>query len=75
MAFVAKPNQCGLFTNTKDPSKSDLNGSIEVACPRCHATSPFWVNAWHKVAKTGTKYISIALKAKTRTAVDSEIPL
>lgn len=64
MAFVPKVNQCGLFQNTQKPEKSDFNGQIEVECPKCHATSAFWINGWRKATKAGNKYLSIALKAK-----------
>lgn len=64
MAFVPKVNQCGLFQNTQKPEKSDFNGQIEVECPKCHATSAFWINGWRKATQAGNKYLSIALKPK-----------
>lgn len=64
MAYVPKPNEFGLFTNTRTPTKSDYNGTVDIECPKCRAITTWWVNGWRKVAKSGTKYLSLALKPK-----------
>lgn len=77
MAYIPKPNTCGLFDNTRN-DKSDLSGEIKLECPKCHATSGFWVNGWRKVSQNGLAYLSLALRPKwenataTQTANNSE---
>jgi len=71
MAFQAKPNICGLFKNTRN-DKSDLTGQIEIECPKCQATTSWWVNGWRKTAKSGLEYIQLALKPKSGTAANRE---
>jgi hypothetical protein len=77
VAYTTKPNTCGLFENTRN-DKSDLTGQIQLECPKCHATSGWWVNGWKKVSQNGLAYISLALKPKrenatgNRTANDGE---
>ena len=44
MGFIPKSNNCGLFENTRS-DKSDLTGQIQIECPRCHASSGWWVNS------------------------------
>lgn len=53
-----------LFKNTDKQSDNhpDYNGSIMVD------GKPFWLNAWLKTAKNGTKYMSLSLKPKEKRA-------
>lgn len=64
MAYQPKPNQFGLFLNERAPEKSDYTAQAEIQCPKCGSTSPYWVSGWRKVAKSGLKYISVALRPK-----------
>ena len=63
MPFVSKPSTYGLFDNTRN-DKSDLTGQIHIECPKCHATSGWWMNGWRKLSQNGLAYISLALKPK-----------
>lgn len=63
MPYTPKVNEFGLFT-TRAPAKSDYNGTVDICCPKCSATTTWWVNGWRKTAKSGTKYLSLALKPK-----------
>jgi hypothetical protein len=78
VAFERKPNQCGLFVNTKSPDKSDYNAQIDVQCPNCNVLTSYWVNGWRKVSNSGMKFISLALRAKqsraSATVDDSDVP-
>ena len=49
-----------LFKNTdkKSDNHPDYNGSILVG------GQPYWLNAWLKTAKNGTKYMSLSMKPK-----------
>jgi hypothetical protein len=67
MAFQPKLNSGGLFKNTRN-TKSDMTGSIQIECARCHATSDFWMNAWNKISQGGLEYIQVALKLKAQNA-------
>jgi hypothetical protein len=67
MAYMQKPNSCGLFENTRN-DKSDLTGQIHIECPKCHATSGWWVNGWRKISQNGLAYLSLALKPKQENA-------
>jgi hypothetical protein len=72
MAYERRPNNCGLFANTRSPDKSDYTAELDVQCPSCGVVSSYWVNAWRKLAKTGIKWISLSLRAKgQRPAVAS----
>ena len=71
MAFTSKPNTCGLFDTTRN-DKSDLTGQIQIECPKCHATSRWWVNGWRKTSQNGLAYISLALKPKWENAPASQ---
>ena len=71
MPYEQKPGACGLFDNTRN-DKSDLSGSIQIECPKCHTTSSWWVNGWRKVSQNGLAYISLALRPKSDTAADRE---
>jgi hypothetical protein len=55
-----RDNAGALFRNTKKttPQHADYNGSIVVA------GTEFWINGWIKEAKTGMKYMSLAVKPK-----------
>jgi len=64
MAFQEKPNQCGLFVNVRAPEKSDYSAQISITCPKCGATSPWWLSGWKKTARSGLKYISLSLRPK-----------
>jgi hypothetical protein len=64
--FQPKPNTCGLFKNDRN-DKSDVTGQIEIECPKCHATSAWWVNGWRRTAKSGLEYLSVALRPKGDT--------
>jgi hypothetical protein len=72
MGFEPKLNSAGLFTNDRTPDKSDFSGSIEIQCPKCQATSAFWLNGWRKTSKNGLAYISLALKPKSDNAANRE---
>jgi hypothetical protein len=63
MAFTPKLNTCGLFKNERN-DRSDFTGQITIECPRCHASSGWWVNGWRKVSQGGVKYLYLALKPK-----------
>ena len=67
MAFEPKMNQCGLFKNTKN-DRSDLTGQIQIECPKCRATSGWWVNGWRKISQKGLAYFSLVLKPKSANA-------
>jgi hypothetical protein len=67
MAFEPKLNSCGLFRNDRN-DKSDFTGRIDIVCPKCHASSSWWVNGWRKVSQGGLKYLYLALKPKSETA-------
>lgn len=69
MAFERKVNECGLFPNTVHPDKSDFNAQIDVQCEHCGKTTGYWLNGWRKITRTGGKYISLALRAKSASAV------
>jgi hypothetical protein len=64
--YQPKPNTCGLFDNTRN-DRSDLTGQIQIECPRCHATSGWWANAWRKTSQNGLAYISLVIKPKGDT--------
>jgi hypothetical protein len=72
MAFEAKVNTCGLFTNDRTPDKSDFSGQIQIECPKCHTTSAWWLNGWKKVSKNGLAFISLALKPKSENAIATQ---
>jgi hypothetical protein len=63
--FEARQNECGLFTNTLHPEKSDLYGQIDVLCSHCGNAGGFWVSGWQKVTSAGSKYLKIKLRPKT----------
>src|SRR5262245_16779353 len=67
MAFEAKPNSCGLFKNTRN-DKSDFEGKIEIECPHCQQTSPWWVNGYKRIAKSGLNYLELRLKPRAERA-------
>jgi hypothetical protein len=73
MAYEPKPNQCGLFTNDRHPDKSDLSGAIEIQCPKCRASSRYWVNGWHRTAQSGKSYIQLTLKLKENADRQEEV--
>lgn len=52
MAYEQRPNSCGLFENTRN-DKSDLTSQIQIECPKCQATSGWWVNGWRKISQNG----------------------
>jgi hypothetical protein len=78
--WESRQNECGLFTNTLHPEKSDANGQIDVPCSHCGDINSFWVSGWRKVTQNGVKYLKLKLRAKTAgkgpndTRVDNEAP-
>ena len=78
MGYERKVNECGLFPNTTHPDRSDFNAQVDIACEHCRRTTAYWLNAWKKVTKTGGKYLSLAFRAKSasaiRTSKDSRPP-
>jgi hypothetical protein len=50
----------------------DLTGQIQIDCPKCHATSGWWVNGWRKVSQNGLAYLSLALKPKSENTTPSQ---
>lgn len=66
MAFD-KTNTGTLSRNEKrtEPNHSEYNGSGQLTCPQCGATTEFWINAWVKAAReTGHKFFSIRFAPK-----------
>ena len=50
-----------LFKNSQkeDPKHADYRGTINVD------GNMFWLNAWLRTSKTGTKFLSLSVKPKT----------
>lgn len=64
-----KRDNSGAMFEADTPKKSenhpDREGSAEITCPHCHATSAWWVNGWIKKSeKTGKRFLSISFKPK-----------
>jgi hypothetical protein len=51
--WESRQNECGLFTNTLHPEKSDFNGRIDVSCPSCSNVGEFWISGWRKATSAG----------------------
>ena len=60
MAFELKPGQGSLFKNDskQGDNSPDYKGSINVN------GEEFWLNAWIKTSKKGTKFMSLSTKPK-----------
>jgi hypothetical protein len=59
-------NRGALFKNQRKEgvaSNPDYNGELDVDGQK------FWVNAWIKTSKAGTKYMSLSVKLKTDAVV------
>lgn len=67
MAYEQKDNSGALFTNDKKANDShpDYKGKIMVA------GISYWISGWKKVSKTGTKFMSLAVKPKDNPAQDT----
>jgi len=70
--FQPKVGEAGLFANTKTPDKSDVNGRIEIECPRCNQTQDYWVDGWRKNTHQGTRYLKIRLHPRQPRTGDAE---
>jgi hypothetical protein len=71
MPYESKPNECGLFENTRN-NKSDLTGQIEVVCPHCQARAKFWVDAWRRTSQGGLNFFKVLLKPKQESTARGE---
>jgi hypothetical protein len=58
-------NRGALFKNAEkqDPKHADYNGNINVDGVE------YWLNAWIRESKNGTKYLSVSVKAKRERGV------
>jgi uncharacterized protein (DUF736 family) len=64
-------NRGALFKNAEkaNPKHADYNGNINVN------GEEFWLNAWIKQSKNGTKYLSLSIKPKQAAAkADASAP-
>jgi hypothetical protein len=70
MPFELKPGQGSLFKNDDKQGENspDYKGSINVD------GTEFWLNAWIKTSKKGSKYMSLSVKPKVEK-VDRSRPL
>jgi hypothetical protein len=59
-SFPRKPNTGNLFKNAdkKQRQHSDYNGTLDVEGKQ------YWIDAWIREAKTGTKYLAVTVKLK-----------
>lgn len=59
-------NRGALFRNDNKKSEKhpDHTGSLKVKCPCCGEVSPFWLSAWIRVSKAGSKYFSLSVSPK-----------
>jgi hypothetical protein len=64
-------NRGALFKNTEkeDPKHADYRGEINVA------GDEFWLNAWLKTSKKGTKFLSLSVKPKQAPAAKPQSTL
>jgi hypothetical protein len=60
MAFEQRDMSGSLFKNERktQPTHADYNGTIMVGGVE------YWINAWIKEGKTGTKFMSLSFKPK-----------
>jgi hypothetical protein len=60
------PNSGILFRSDRQRTERDpgYTGNGDLTCPNCNKRSQFFVNAWVKTAKTGTKFFSLSFKPK-----------
>lgn len=69
-------NSGSLFKNDRKKGKNspDYTGSCEPCCPHCGENAEFWLSAWIKTSKKGSKFMSLALTAKDapEESTDSE---
>jgi hypothetical protein len=64
---MAYENSGILSRNDKktEPNHSDHNGNADITCPACGVKTAYWLNAWIKTTKDGTrKFFSLSLKPK-----------
>jgi hypothetical protein len=66
MADYNNTNKGVLFKNKdkKTDRHPDYNGSAEVVCPHCGATSEHWLASWINTARSGAKYMSLIFASK-----------
>ena len=67
MAYEQKDNSGSLFANDKKASDThpDYKGQIMVA------GKMYWISGWKKVAKSGTRFMSLAVKPKESQEQDN----
>jgi hypothetical protein len=70
MAQRDYPNSGILFINDRKGTERDPDhtGRGEFECPSCGQRTEFWLNAWNRLAKSGSNYLSLSLKAKAAAA-------
>jgi hypothetical protein len=80
--FKHRPNSGSLFLNKKRDANNPAQakwatheGDIDIECPHCSKSFGAFLSAWVKETKTGSRFFSLALKAKTGKRPDAQAPL
>ncbi len=60
------PNSGILFRNDRkvSPKHADYTGDLDSICPACQTRTQWFLNSWLKVGRTGTKFLTLSVKAK-----------